>query len=155
MRFAIEKIVYAKLSQLAGKNPPEVYRTWQPNKAMKLLLGFEPRADQSVSMSISSVAEDGSPLGDWTDLGEARALTVQWLNKNYNKLGKFLHVPALFEQDSATPPDAPSLSNILERLEYVADSSMVMSFTITAHVPCDKCGTAIYFSGEQIDLRPN
>lgn len=89
MRFAIEKIVYRKLSKLTEKIPPAIYRTWQPNKAMKLLLNFEPQADQNVKVAVSSVAEDGSPAGDWSDLGEARAFKLQWLNKYNNKLGGY------------------------------------------------------------------
>lgn len=150
MRFAIEKIVYRKLSKLAEKIPPAIYRTWQPNKAMKLLLNFEPQADQNVKVAVSSVAEDGSPAGDWSDLGEARAFKLQWLNKYYNKLGGYLHASPLYEKKKPAHKVVCSLREILEELDYVAASSMVMSFTITGNFPCEKCGTAIYFSEEQI-----
>lgn len=91
LRLCLEKIVYQKLAQLKDTIPPDVYRAWQPQKALKLLLSFEPGADQDNTLEIRNSNADGTPTGDWIHLGEYRMFTANRLNKLYNKVGKYLH----------------------------------------------------------------
>lgn len=151
LRLAIERIVYRKLAKLGDSLPPEVYKTWQAPRAMKLLLGFEPRADKPAKIEICFHSVDGKPSGEWLDLGEYRMLSVKWLNKNYNKLGKFLHETSLEEESAPLKLKPDDLVSISAELKRVNDSDMVLGFNRISEIDCDCCSTTIYVSDSQIN----
>lgn len=151
LRLAIERIVYRKLSQLGDSLPPEIYRTWQAPKAMKLLLGFEPRADKPAKLEICLHAVDGEENNEWLDLGEYRMLSLKWLNRNYNKLGKFLHETSLEESNAPKKLRSDDLISIVSELRRVNESDMVLGFNRISEIICDCCSTTIFVSDSQIE----
>lgn len=151
LRLAIERIVYRKLSQLGDSLPPEIYRTWQAPKAMKLLLGFEPRADKPAKLEICLHAVGGEENNEWLDLGEYRMLSLKWLNKNYNKLGKFLHETSLEESSAPKKLRSDDLISMVVELRRVNESDMVLGFNRISEIICDCCSTTIFVSNSQIE----
>lgn len=151
LRLSIEKVVYRKLAKLGDVIPPAVYKAWQPPRAMKLLLGFEPRADKPASVAICLGTVDGKPSGEWIELGEYRMLPVKWLNKNYNKLGKFLHETCLEEASNPVSLKPEDLEKMIVELRKVDESDMVLGFNRISDFVCDCCRTKIYVSDSQIN----
>ncbi|MCK1794095.1 hypothetical protein [Pseudomonas violetae] len=151
LRFCLESIVYRKLADVGDQLPLAVYKTWQPPKALKLLLSFEPRADQDVSISVCLNTADGKPIGEWLDLGDYRMFSVSWLNKNYSKLGRFLHMTTLPEYEAPPELTASMIEEIVNEIERVASADLVMSMNSVTAVPCTVCQSDMYASHAQIE----
>ncbi|WP_416363007.1 hypothetical protein [Pseudomonas sp. NFX183] len=150
LRFCLERIVYKKLSHIGEQLPLSVYQTWQPPKAMKLLLSFEPRADQDASLDICLNTVDGQPSGEWLSLGDYKMFTAKWLNKHYNKLGKFLHMTSLSEAGAPPEITAPMIESIADEIERVATASAVITMNSVTTLKCDLCNSDMYASQAQI-----
>lgn len=144
MRLALERIVYQKLGQIGAKLPPAVFRKWQPDKALKMLRSFDPKAD--LDMSIEITGPDGVPL----PIGDYKMFSVDWLNKNYSKLGNFLHARAL--ADTRNLKFTPIIvQGILDEIERVASATLVMSINKIDSFTCDACGKDMYASQSQVE----
>jgi len=93
LRFCMEAITYEKLNAYSSYVPAKVFNKWQPAHALKVLLQFEPNADENFTMYVSPESSPGVPTGKRTNFGEHRTFKLNWLKKNYNKLGSYLHMP--------------------------------------------------------------
>lgn len=151
LRFCIEKIVYQKLDQVGAHLPRPIYRDWRPNKALKLLLSFEPHADQNSSMTISVDSENGESIVMPFRLGDYKMFSSKWLNKHYNKLGNFLHMPSLAEAESPPEITVTAIQEIIDEIERVASATMVSSVNSVTAFACTLCGSDIYASATQIE----
>lgn len=151
LRLAVETIVYARLAQVGEKLPRQVFKTWQPPQAMKRLLAFEPRADQPVSIRVCSPLEDGSPSGEWRDLGHAKMFSANRLSKIYNKLGSFLHATSLEQQGDPPKIEVSSVRELFVEIQHVADSQVIMSMNAFTVFKCLTCDSDIYLSEAQIE----
>ncbi len=142
LRRCMEAIVYEKLEAYSKYVPGVVFETWQPPQAMKVLLQFEPEADENIRVRIAPEAEYGIPsAGPWTDLGEHKTLKLKWLAKNYNRLGNYLHVPHGKETLPNHTEMRTELSGIAETLENVLKSSITgMTLAERVHFTCQVCG---------------
>lgn len=154
LRFCLESIVYTRLSQLGEVLPRSVYRAWQPQKALKLLLSFEPRADQDLTLSIRVDREDRDssemPSG-WQHIGDYKMFSVKWLNKSYSKLGKFLHLTSLQESDNPPELKPSDLQGILDEIDRVSTATMVSAINSITTVTCEVCKSDMFVSASQID----
>ncbi|MBA6123273.1 MULTISPECIES: hypothetical protein [Pseudomonas] len=150
LRFCIETIVYKRLGQVGPALPRHIYRTWQPPKAMKLLLSFEPGSDQDAVISLYPETIDGEPSGQRIVIGEYRMFPAKTLNKLYNKLGKFLHVTAPSEEDNPPEISIGTVLPVLEEVERVASATVVISVNSIQTLPCSLCGADMYASEHQI-----
>lgn len=96
LRFAIEAIVYKQIESYGNKVPQQIIETWQPNKSFKLLCKFDEKANKSLDISWSKGdgSEDPKTLS-YKSIGSQRVFKISELNKMYNTLGNFLHLPSL------------------------------------------------------------
>ncbi|TMP72552.1 hypothetical protein [Pseudoalteromonas sp. S1608] len=96
LRFAIEAIVYKQIESYGNKVPQQVIETWQPNKSFKLLCSFDEKANKSLDISWAKGdgSEDPKTLS-YKSIGNQRVFKISELNKMYNTLGNFLHLPSL------------------------------------------------------------
>ena len=129
LRFCIEAITYEKLDTYSRYVPATVCEKWQPNHALKMLLQFEPDADEDFTLYVSPESEPGKPTGNWTCLGQHNAVKLSWLNKNYNKLGSYLHVKMGNRNKVETAEELSAIRKDIERmvseLEPVVNSDIV------------------------------
>lgn len=163
LRMAIEAITYRKLSGYTKYVPARVLQTWQPAHAMKMLLQFEPDADSNYTVYMGLQKEKGVPAEPTFCLGEHRTFDVRWLQRNYHKLGSYLHYPLVGKPEIDTRQLAASLDALADEIGSVAQSP-VYSFTMGARIPfeCLACGTkclanldAIRESGSAECIDPN
>lgn len=141
LRQCIEAIVYEKLSVYSKYIPGLVYEKWQPPHALKMLLQFEPDADENLRMRIAPENASGVPEGPWTDLGEHRTFKLSWLDKNYNKLGSYLHVPHGRNLGFDTQKMREDLERIAAEIKAVLDSSIIgMALAERVQFKCAVCG---------------
>jgi len=129
LRFCIEAIVYAKLDVYSSYVPAAIFEKWQPNHAMKMLLQFEPEAGEDFTLYVSPESEPGIPTGNWTCLGQHNALKLSWLNRNYNKLGSYLHVKMGNKEVRETSEELSAIRKdieaILSEVERAVNSDIV------------------------------
>lgn len=153
LRLAIEVIVYKKLLQLREKIPPNVYRTWQPNKAIKFLLSFEPRADLDNTIEIEVSENPGQPKNRTIKIGDYRMFSSKWLNTNYNKISKFLHAEAHNEKGKARSEDKIKrvVEEVLSEVERVASATMIVTINSISNFECEYCHKTVYCSSHQIE----
>ena len=103
VRLLIEELTYEKLRAASDIIPPAVLKTWQPPQAVKALLEFDEFADQSFEVQVGEHPTDSDAEQVWLSLGSHHALTLQWIRKNYNKVGSLLHAP---QPGDKAPADA-------------------------------------------------
>lgn len=144
LRFCIEAIVYEKLNTYSGYVPAAVFEKWQPNHAMKMLLQFEPDAAEDFTLYVSSESEPGKPTGNWTCLGQHNALKPGWINKNYNKLGSYLHVRMGNNNVRETTEELSGIRKDIERIAAELEpavNSDIVSTTLSPRIQfkCQAC----------------
>ncbi|TFG94007.1 MAG: hypothetical protein E4H11_07585 [Myxococcales bacterium] len=88
-------------------------------------------------------------------VGTHRSLKLDWLRKNYNKLGSFLHAPQ--RREPAGPSDAAHLQLFLEEivleLEPVVESRMDSSLALVLHFECKQCKNQSVANAEAVRKR--
>lgn len=144
LRLAIEHHAYEKLAYYSKRyGTKTLFKYWQPNKAMKVLCQLEPRSDQSYVLSIAEEGEDGKPPGDFKPIGRHEALTARWIAKNYNKLGKFLHL----EPQSLHASDVPVsfLVEVATELNRVKTGNLLGNIAQTVTIECFICGEQVTY----------
>lgn len=151
LRFCLESIVYQRLRKIGEKLPRSVYKTWQPQKALKLLLSFEPRADQDVTLDICFNTVDGEPSGDWQRIGNYKMFSVKWLSKAYSKLGNFLHLTSLADDEAPPQINASDLQAILDEIKRVSTADILLTMNSISIVECSVCNSDMYVSVFQIE----
>jgi hypothetical protein len=105
LRKCLEAYAYDMLHGYLSEGPMRVVETWQPDKVLKELLAIDPLSATSAVIRMQSEASETRPAGAWKFVGEDRRLAVDYLRKNYQALGSFLHVPTI-RQSSERPNPA-------------------------------------------------
>lgn len=95
LRMCIEAITYDRAQTYIQELPPEEYKTWQPQKLLTVLVEIEPLAATSGQLRFQQQSAPGEPEHPWVDLGETRVFGLRDIQRNYHKLGNFLHFPTL------------------------------------------------------------
>jgi len=144
VRLCIEAITYEKLNAYSDHVPAKVFKKWQPKHALKMLLQFEPDADEDFSLCISPESEPGKPTGNWTNMGEYRTFKLNWLNKHYNRLGSYLHMTqnssSLIEDVGETDKIRKDLQEITCELERIINSDIIAAtLSVRIQFKCQAC----------------
>jgi DNA-directed RNA polymerase subunit RPC12/RpoP len=142
LRMAVEAITYRKLKGYSKYVPASVLKTWQPAHAMKMLLQFEPEADQNCHLYVGLQKDAGIPAQPTFDMGEHRTFDVRWLQRNYHRLGSYLHYPIGDKPQLDLQATRGVLVGIADEVASIADSP-VYFVTMAARVSfeCQVCGT--------------
>ena len=98
LRQCIEAILYEKIKGYAKYVPGVVFEKWQPAHILKTLLQFEPDADEDFNLSFGLENKHGIAKGPLQLLGRHKSFKMRWLQRNYNKLGSYLHVPQKYNK---------------------------------------------------------
>jgi hypothetical protein len=151
LRYCIEAIVYNKLERFKDKIPTNILKTWEPNKAMKMLLKIDELADKNCDIEVNLCNSETPPKDGWLMLGKQNIPTVKWINKNYNKLGQFLHLPEPTKSDIRTPENIKSnLVNLITDLELYSSNSFWVNFPQIDLQDCKLCGETLLFSPKKL-----
>lgn len=150
LRFCIEAIVYQKLLYILGKAPDVITSTWEPNKAMKMLEQLDKEEASSCSISFSLTPPTEFPSEDsWKSLGEQKIPKTRWLSKNYNKLGKFLHLTQPKEAQQQTDRGVTDIAKaVAKELEPFVNGNIVVTMNRfnSKLGKCPACGTDFIYS---------
>lgn len=148
-RLCIEAIAYDKIRIYAPRLPQHVLRKWQPPQLIKALLEFEPDATKNFSLSYAEELLGGG-TGPVRHLGTHLSLRPSELQKMYNKLGNFLHVPSVDAQKGSAflvEKRLAELKSFLEqlipRLQEVLASTIDGSLAQIVEFECTVCGDII------------
>lgn len=143
LRLCLEDMTYQKLRLYSKRLPPGVLETWQPPQAVKLLLEFEPFADERFILRMSPESEPGVPTGEWRTVGHHVTLKQGLIRKYYNKLGSFLHLdpPARSARQLEPQELAPELSAILREMRPAVENHFDASFAPVVEWVCSICAS--------------
>ena len=151
LRFCIEAIVYQKLLHGIDSIPNSIIKTWQPNKAMKMLLDFDEFTSTDCKIEINLLNNGSHSVDDWLKLGEQKIPNIKWLNKSYNKLGNFLHLIEPSKIETGNQREIKNkVSLIVKQLEvYVSGNLLVLNNNIEIN-SCPICKDDFAFSPQKI-----
>lgn len=139
MRYFLEAHVYERLLKGADEIPKSIFQKWEPNKAMKMLSMFDDLSDMDLQLVISE--QDGS-----------NPMTIKYnniknseLNKYYNTLGSFLHLPQPSKIKDYTV-DKAKLIKIHDALSRLLDGNLIIIKTAYEDFKCEKCSATILYT---------
>ena len=149
LRKTIEQVVLEKLNFYATRHGVKLlFENWQPTKAMRVLCQLEPLADRSYEIRFAAETPDGGEPKEFHSLGKHEAIKVAWLQRNYNKLGSYLHYRG------GPPPDESVLrefmAEVIKELDRVAASTLISDFAETVTFNCSTCEKKIVCNAEAL-----
>jgi hypothetical protein len=144
LRYFIEAHVYERLFAETEVLPKTVIETWQPNKAIKFLAMFDDLADKDIVVSLS--ANDGKDLAKI----EYNNLSIKELNKLYNSLGSYLHLP-MPKKISTYTINKSKVTNILGKLERVTKGNLIIMNAKYEKFSCEACHSDITFTRKYVE----
>jgi transcription elongation factor Elf1 len=147
LRKCLEAYAYDLLMGYLSEAPMRVIETWQPDKVLKELLAIDPQSAMTYTINWQRAATETEPAGKWQTMGEDRRLPVEYVRKNYQALGSFLHVPTI-RQSSRDNDPAPARQRATEVQEafakLLAPGRITAFFAKGMHrFECHDCGTPI------------
>lgn len=145
LRFCIEATAYNKLQLYRNRVPKKLFKKWQPPQLFKALIQLEPHAGENFKLAVSL----GESSNNFTLLGENVTFDYRWLNKTYNKLGSFLHIPFEDTQKSIllTTELRKDLTGIIEKLDPIVESDIdAAPMAQCSAFNCKICGEQVWSS---------
>jgi transcription elongation factor Elf1 len=139
LRYFIEAHVYERLYRETEILPKQVIDTWQPNKAIKFLSMFDELADKDLVLSTHD--NDGNKV---TEI-KYNNLSIKELNKLYNSLGSYLHLPMPKKASTYTIKKA-KIIKIFDQLERVTNGNLMIVSKAYDKFSCQACGSDIVFT---------
>ena len=150
LRQCIESIAYAKLKTYKKVVPEDQYYEWHPKRVFDFLLEMEPKADKNYHLNIYKEDSDGNPKKQvFSD--DHKTISFKEINKNYNKLGYYLHTPTLAklsDYSSLSTKLHAYIEELISKLEPIVNCTFDSRLGETVHFPCMRCGHAIYHNLE-------
>ncbi|EHH1078636.1 hypothetical protein J7I01_004323 [Vibrio parahaemolyticus] len=139
MRYLIEAHVYERLLHGIDDLPKSVINTWQPNKAMKMLLAFDDLADKDIVVKILD-----PDSGEQAEI-RYNNIPVKELNKLYNSLGSYLHLPTPKKSRNSNFKKTKVLG-FFEKLSRVVDTELIIKSVDYRHFHCAECNKPILYT---------
>ncbi|SIS68736.1 hypothetical protein [Neptunomonas antarctica] len=139
LRYFIEAHVYQQLLAGAKEIPKTIIETWQPNKAIKLLSTFDDLADKDLHLSIFS--EDG----ELKDTITYNNIAIKDLNKLYNSLGSYLHLP-MPKKLAGYSIDKKKVVKIFDQLSKLTTGNLMVVKGNYEYFSCEACGKNILYT---------
>jgi hypothetical protein len=144
MRMLIEAHVYQRLLREVDELPRSIINTWQANKAVRLHCEFDKYADMDMHLEIKN--PDGSSLDDFN----YNNLKKSDLNKLYNSLGSYLHLP-MPEKVESYVIEKEAISGMLSKLEKVISGNLIVYKVKYESIECSECGKGIVFTQHYLE----
>ncbi|RUO35097.1 hypothetical protein CWE14_03625 [Aliidiomarina soli] len=157
LRQCIESIAYAKLKNYKKVVPESQFSEWHPKRVFDFLLEMEPKADKDYHLNIYEEDENGNPK-KLVFSGDHKTISLQYIKKNYNKIGYYLHTPTLNKQaeyHEASTKLKRYLDKLVKELEPIIDCTFDSRMGIAAHFNCHDCGQSVYHNLETIKIGKN
>ncbi|CAK1862033.1 conserved hypothetical protein [Vibrio crassostreae] len=154
LRQCIESIAYDKLKMYKKFVPESEFSRWQPKRVFDFLEEIEPKSVKDYTFHIFEQKSDSS-LGETVFSGNHRTLTSKHIKKTYNKLGSYLHTPTLLQQTDLNKKSArlaSDLSEIIEDLTPIVESSFDTNIGQIVNFKCESCGDAIYHRTHNLEV---
>lgn len=144
IRKAIEAVTYDKAQAYKDEMPKALYRTWQPGKVVEYLTEIDPHAGTGRIVRFGVQVERGKPAEAMQHLGTEHFLTMRNLNRDYNKIGSYLHIPTLAQVEDGVIDDSKRQDHwqhCIDDLDKVLKSSIWNAKSGTyCNMQCFRCG---------------
>lgn len=149
LRKAMEAVTYHRVQLYKGEIPPAVYRRWQPRDYVRYMAEIDWMASyKSWKVSFKPEHKSGQPENAWIELGMETLLTIKDLQKHYDALGNFLHIPTPYQIENDKTPNQNRVKehcqHCIEILERVLKSPISNAhIKISSENKCIRCGLPI------------
>jgi predicted RNA-binding Zn-ribbon protein involved in translation (DUF1610 family) len=148
MRKCVEALAYDLLQLYLHEAPTKAFEVWQPDNVIKELLRIDTSADKSSRLSMQREATATEPAGEWKYIGEDRRLKVKRMQKIFNAMGSYIHVPTIRQLKESPEPDyaaiRKSVVKMRDELQHIVSAKMWgfhFNKFVTFH--CSQCETPI------------
>ena len=144
---SIECLAYELLQALGDDASHETMETWQPSKLIKELKEIDAAVDQDVSIRIGVEKVRGQSAKEMRNLGTVARLSAQWISKQWNTLGSYLHTPTIKQFKAGRAFDTEQLrvklESIFPEIDRVLEANLFsIDIRETITVTCN-CGFAV------------
>lgn len=80
----------------------------------------------------------GELSGGWQHIGNYKMVCVKWLSKSYSKLGNFLHLTSLADDEAPPQINTSDLQAILNEIKRVSTADILLAMTLYLlwNAPC-------------------
>jgi hypothetical protein len=128
LRLALEVMTREKLNSYAKYLPASfASNTWQPPKQLKVMRQVAENADKSFELHVGSEAVPGvsPPPEAFMLVGKHKSFSVEWLSKNYSKLGSFVHARAKPMSDTEEASTTKYMGLVADEIATAQESSIL------------------------------
>jgi predicted RNA-binding Zn-ribbon protein involved in translation (DUF1610 family) len=143
LRFLIEAHVYQRLLREIDDLPRTVINTWQASKAVRLHAKFDKYADMDMHLLLTG------PSGESMDI-HYNNIKYSELNKIYNALGSFLHLP-MPEKVGNYTIDRSKIIEFLGKLERLTTGNAIVYKIDYKAFCCAGCGKNIIYTDYYVE----
>lgn len=143
LRFLIEAHVYQRLLREIDDLPRTVINTWQASKAVRLHSKFDKYADMDMHILLTS------PSGESMDI-HYNNIKYSELNKIYNALGSFLHLP-MPEKIQNFVIEKSKINEFLSKLERLTTGNLIVYKIDYKAFCCTGCGKNILYTDHYVE----
>lgn len=143
LRFLIEAHVYDRLLREIDELPKSVINTWQPSKAVRLHGKFDKYADMDMHLSLTG------PSGEHMDI-HYNNIKYSELNKTYNTLGSYLHLPMPAKVSSYTISKT-KIVELLDNLARLLVGNLIIYKIDYKTFCCKACGKNIIYTDHYVE----
>ncbi|HEL3831931.1 TPA: hypothetical protein UMX25_000942 [Stenotrophomonas maltophilia] len=154
IRFCMETIAYRQLDAYGPEIQSQLIKEWNPSRIVRMLALLDEFSDQSAQYSIAVNLPDGIEMPidgndqEWAErarelgfipLGDSNRIPWKKFKTAYNSLGSFVH---LSRDGSRIYPTAEKLSEILDMLDKVSESTLIAAMNNVSTAKCG-CGSLL------------
>lgn len=140
LRFCLEFLAYEQIELHEKELPEEVFKSWQPKRVIEELLAYDPSIENDFTLAMGPEGTSGETPRKMFLIGKFNALKRPFVQKNYSKLGSFLHAPTFGQLRSNTCPVPdklrPFLEGLLPQIEDLCSSTVWSNFGNFASFEC-------------------
>jgi hypothetical protein len=154
LRLCLELAIYAKVKVAANHVPASALSSWQPAHALKVLVQLDSSADKDFVLSVGKEITPGVATGEYATIGEHRTYRLDWLRKQYSKLGSYLHAP----MPGSSPLDRIACHKYLQETAGVIDDKQkggINGFWMSGQISsieCMYCSQKVVASQKFVEL---
>jgi predicted RNA-binding Zn-ribbon protein involved in translation (DUF1610 family) len=146
LRKCLEAYAYDLLTGYLTEAPMRlIEKTWQADKVVKELLAIDPESAMSSTVNVQRSATETEPAGRARKLGEDRRLSVDYVHKNFQALGSFLHAPMIRQSVASSEAQRKRAVEIRDTFsKLLAPGRITAFFAVGMHrFNCNDCGGPI------------
>ncbi|CAI8978964.1 Vps39_2 domain-containing protein [Pseudomonas sp. IT-P100] len=143
LRMLIEAHVYKRFLTEIDELPRSIINTWQPNKAVRLHSQFDKYADMDFQLTVGVETSEALEI-NYNNIKSSD------LNKIYNSLGSYLHLP-MPKSISNYTIEKEKIVSICDKLERLISGNLIVLKVNYMDFECKQCGSPVLYTDHYLE----